>query len=358
MPAALSIDKTSAIPIYTQLCSAIRERVERGSLAPGAKLPSEAALARSLGISPMTVRQAYGELASGGLVHRRHGKGTFIRLPEPEAPARTTTDLLLVFTTFSAMPYHHRLVAAMAEACEASGWNLHLSCHRERGLDHQANAVIGGLIRSRQVDAVLAAGPVGDGDLDRLRAARMPVLLLDRETARADVCSVRFDDQAFLARAMATLARRGRRRPGLVNGPPAEPGTSFVSRGDRLAAAVSAACAAAGLEWDARRLATCQGYASAEAETATRRLLDLADPPDALVAHGDSGALGARRALAARGLDLPVLTFADDPADPGACPAKPFAALAAAAVALLAQLVAGRPPANPHLVVPLPPESP
>ncbi|MCK6488168.1 MAG: GntR family transcriptional regulator [Planctomycetes bacterium] len=358
MSSALSIDKTSPVPIYTQLSAAIRARVDQGTYAAGTKLPSEAALARSLGISPMTVRQAYGELASSGLVHRRHGKGTFIQRPPDSRPARTSTDLLLVFTTFSAMPYHHRLVAAMAEACDASGWNLHLSCHRERGLDHQANAVIGGLIRERQVDAVLAAGPVGDEDLDRLAAARMPVLLLDRESARPGVCTVRFDDHAFLRRALATLARRGCRRPALVNGPPAEPGTSFTSRGDRLAAALPAACTDAGLPWDPGLVATCLGYGEAAAETATRRLLELPLPPDALVAHGDSGARGARRALAARGLDLPVLVFADDPADPGASPAKPFAALAAAAVALLAQLVAGRTPASPHIIVPLPPESP
>jgi GntR family transcriptional regulator len=75
---SLAIDKTSAVPIYFQLQRAIAGLIESGLLKPGDSLPSENELARQYSISTMTVRQAMGELVSGGYVHRERGRGTFI----------------------------------------------------------------------------------------------------------------------------------------------------------------------------------------------------------------------------------------------------------------------------------------
>lgn len=75
---ALNIDKTSAVPIYFQIQHAIAHLIDSGVLKPGDPLPSENEIARHYNISAMTVRQAMGELVSGGYVHRERGRGTFI----------------------------------------------------------------------------------------------------------------------------------------------------------------------------------------------------------------------------------------------------------------------------------------
>jgi GntR family transcriptional regulator len=53
-------------------------QIESGQLRPGQVLPSETELSRSLGISPMTARQAMNGLVSQGLIRRQRGVGSFV----------------------------------------------------------------------------------------------------------------------------------------------------------------------------------------------------------------------------------------------------------------------------------------
>lgn len=67
-----------SVPLYGQLASALRGRVEAGEWAVGARLPSIEALARDYGVARATMRQAIELLEGEGLVRRRHGRGTFV----------------------------------------------------------------------------------------------------------------------------------------------------------------------------------------------------------------------------------------------------------------------------------------
>lgn len=73
------IDKKDHLPAYAQLARIIKRRISNGSYGPGARLPSEAAIAGNFGISAMTARQAIGLLEQEGLVDRVQGRGTFIK---------------------------------------------------------------------------------------------------------------------------------------------------------------------------------------------------------------------------------------------------------------------------------------
>jgi GntR family transcriptional regulator len=68
-------------PLHMQTIEALQKMIENGRLKPGDKLPPEAALAESLGISRATLREALGHLESNGLISRRQGVGTFITVP-------------------------------------------------------------------------------------------------------------------------------------------------------------------------------------------------------------------------------------------------------------------------------------
>lgn len=59
----------------------IEEAIELGALADGEQLPSESELAASLGVAPMTLREALVGLRRSGLVETRRGRGggTFVR---------------------------------------------------------------------------------------------------------------------------------------------------------------------------------------------------------------------------------------------------------------------------------------
>jgi DNA-binding GntR family transcriptional regulator len=77
---ALRLRRRAAEPAWAQIEAQLAERIESGELRAGERLPPERALAQSLGVSRMTVRQALGALARRGLLERGVGRGTFVRV--------------------------------------------------------------------------------------------------------------------------------------------------------------------------------------------------------------------------------------------------------------------------------------
>ena len=73
--------RPSAVPLWQQMATSLRLRIASGSLAPGARLPSETELGAAYRVSRITVRKAVEALMAEQLVVRTHGKGTFVALP-------------------------------------------------------------------------------------------------------------------------------------------------------------------------------------------------------------------------------------------------------------------------------------
>lgn len=76
--AATSTTQRSPVARWGQIARELRRRIEQRDLEPGARLPSENDLAKTFGVSRITIRQALSSLAEDGYVHRRHGAGTFV----------------------------------------------------------------------------------------------------------------------------------------------------------------------------------------------------------------------------------------------------------------------------------------
>src|SRR5688572_19828330 len=74
------VDKQNKVPLYLQLTDEIRYYISTGVLGEREQLPPVKVLAKMLGINFLTVRKAYKELESAGLLDVRHGEGTFISL--------------------------------------------------------------------------------------------------------------------------------------------------------------------------------------------------------------------------------------------------------------------------------------
>jgi GntR family transcriptional regulator len=70
----------SDVPAHVQIEEQLAERISSRELSPGDRLPSERDLAKGLGVSRMTVRQALSSLSARGLVERGVGRGTFVSL--------------------------------------------------------------------------------------------------------------------------------------------------------------------------------------------------------------------------------------------------------------------------------------
>src|SRR4051812_38586604 len=66
-------------PRARRVFTVLRDRIVRGDLAPGTRLPSHRELALEFGVAPLTVRQVLAELEERGMVSRQVGRGTFVR---------------------------------------------------------------------------------------------------------------------------------------------------------------------------------------------------------------------------------------------------------------------------------------
>lgn len=82
---ALPVLKTERL--YRQIANAIRESIQRGEFAPGTALPPERELAKQLGVSRSSVREALIALEMTGWVDIRTGNGVFVMQPLPQSAA-------------------------------------------------------------------------------------------------------------------------------------------------------------------------------------------------------------------------------------------------------------------------------
>ncbi|XVV07420.1 GntR family transcriptional regulator [Actinosynnema sp. CA-248983] len=73
------IDKTSGVPVYRQVASDIRAKIDKGEYPPGAPIPSERDLVDHYGVSRPTIRDAIKLLRQEGALIAEHGRGVFVR---------------------------------------------------------------------------------------------------------------------------------------------------------------------------------------------------------------------------------------------------------------------------------------
>ena len=82
----IPLDRDGPVPIYRQIEQFLQEQIQSGALLPETRLPATRELAASLGLSRITVTNAYAELEAEGLVYSRRGSGTFVAPPLPDLP--------------------------------------------------------------------------------------------------------------------------------------------------------------------------------------------------------------------------------------------------------------------------------
>ncbi|MBV8373429.1 MAG: GntR family transcriptional regulator [Candidatus Eremiobacteraeota bacterium] len=79
MPAVLTVDPRSGVPIYLQIIEQIKRSVALGVLQAGEQLPTVKQLALDLTVNPNTVARAYRELERDSVIETAPGRGSFVR---------------------------------------------------------------------------------------------------------------------------------------------------------------------------------------------------------------------------------------------------------------------------------------
>ena len=70
--------RTPGTALHRQVFLILRDQILRGHYLPGIMIPNEEALCALFGVSRITVRRAVADLATTGLLQKRHGLGTFV----------------------------------------------------------------------------------------------------------------------------------------------------------------------------------------------------------------------------------------------------------------------------------------
>jgi DNA-binding LacI/PurR family transcriptional regulator len=278
-----------------------------------------ATVAEALGVSPMTVSNAYNRPEKLSQELRRRVLATAAELgyagPHPTARSlRRGRAGALGVVLGETLPYAFEDPAAveflrgLARAGVDSGTALHLVPAGGRAGDPA-------LVLDAVVDAfVLFALPDGHPMIDALLQRHVP-LVVEGGPALPGHPLVSVDEEAAAAAAVEHLLALGHRRLGAIAIPLGE----FETRGDRDVPPHAVAShrvtrgRLAGYRAAAPEIAVREVVANSRehGERAAAALLDAADPPTALACMSDELAIGALRAAAARGREIAVVGWDD-----------------------------------------------
>jgi GntR family transcriptional regulator/MocR family aminotransferase len=103
-------------PFHLQIYRAFREAILSGAMAPGSRLPSSRAQARTLGVSRNVVLQAYGQLEAEGYIGGSRGSGTYVapEIPDTSAAANASgVPPVASHTPIALSEYARRVSAAI-----------------------------------------------------------------------------------------------------------------------------------------------------------------------------------------------------------------------------------------------------
>jgi GntR family transcriptional regulator len=93
MPAVLTVDPRSGVPIYLQITEQIKRSIALGVLQSGEQLPTVKQLAIDLTVNPNTVARAYRELEREQVIETAAGRGSFVRADGATESPRVATEI-------------------------------------------------------------------------------------------------------------------------------------------------------------------------------------------------------------------------------------------------------------------------
>ncbi len=88
----IALQRDGETPIYRQIITQLRSQIECGDLPAGARLPASRTLARQLGVSRISIVNAYSDLRLSGHLRAHAGRGTFVARPAAIAPAEASSQ--------------------------------------------------------------------------------------------------------------------------------------------------------------------------------------------------------------------------------------------------------------------------
>ncbi len=223
--------------LYERLRTYLLDEIRSGRLGPGARIPSELALAEQFNVSRITSKKAMETLERDGLIVRYRGKGSFVSErrapPPPDTPAPNGH-------ADRTPPTHRALLAptigfVVPNMSDVFGTRM-LQAIEERAFDHGHSVLFKLTYGQREVeDGAISRfvnmgvrglivfpihGEFYNDSLLRIVLDGFPVVLVDRYLKGIAVTSVGIDNHAACRALTASLIERGHREIGFFSLPP------------------------------------------------------------------------------------------------------------------------------------------
>lgn len=131
MPAVLTVDPRSGVPIYLQIAEQIKRSVALGVLQAGEQLPTVKQLALDLTVNPNTVARAYRDLERANVIETAPGRGSFVRAGSdgdlPRVAAEIAGDALdVALREAKSVGLTHEAMRELFEAALARWFSLEI----------------------------------------------------------------------------------------------------------------------------------------------------------------------------------------------------------------------------------------
>lgn len=293
--------------LYQKLYDDIRQKIEHGEYKSGQLLPPERELGEAYGVERTTVRRALQMLTDDQLVSKLPGKGTVISaegtLPHEDikydggdnsgSPMRTIGFFIpqnkkiankIMFPTYTSL-----LFLTQQECSERNMRLIYSALDEQKELDEYLGAM--------HFDGIIFVSTVPEHHLLRARELGIPVVLLNNHNPLiTSICTDNFEGGSNVARYLANL---GHTNILLIAG-----NTSSLNCRERVQGFIDE-MHEMGLSVD-QRVYGGSSWSFESGYHETKRALDeLKSPPTAIFTCGDRLAVGALKALAEHGLEVP-----------------------------------------------------
>lgn len=298
----LRVDPQASTPLAAQLSQQLLWLIASGKLEEGDELPAVRDLANELGINYHTVRAAYQQLKTNGVITTRQGTRARVLNYDRQrfassAPRLPTFALGVLVPNYS--PYHARFLQGLGEASREDPW-LKFICDTHYYTRHVGRYM--DQLVAKSVDGIVVTHfeTPSRTEIKKLLSPSKglpPIVYADSPNMPGP--SVGFNRVQGAYDIVRHLIDHGHQRIGVIS--PSEEWSTIadVFRGYRMA------LDEAGLELYPELVATVETFAAAEGAAALDRLLSNSSPTTAVFAAGDMLALGAMRRARERGISVP-----------------------------------------------------
>ena len=206
--------------MYQKIADELIDRIEKGDLHPGDKLPTETELGKSYGVSRITVTHAIRILQNRGLVYRVKGSGTFIArrnisgLTLGNKPANGMSFISVIFPQGEQNGAHEILIGIESECAKGQ---YYVTIHNSKNKPVLEQNIIVNLLEQGCGGVIVYPCFSTHHNTDiysELIIRDFPVVFIDRRLDFLRVPFVACDNEKPMHELVAHLIEKGHRRIG------------------------------------------------------------------------------------------------------------------------------------------------